>query len=288
MIFMRKVLYFFLLISTLFSFKTKKPVYVLYNSKGNKVSFKKMVSQLKGQNIVMFGELHNNPIAHWLEMEITQELRRFKNLTLGGEMFESDHQKALDLYLQDSISIQGLDSLARLWSNFYTDYKPLVDYAKKHQLNFIATNIPGRFASAVYKQGGFMALDSLSEREKSWVAPLPIAFDPNLPNYQAILKNDGKKHGSPNIVKAQASRDATMAHFILKNYSKDHLFLHFNGAYHSNNYEGIVWYIKNQNSELKLGTISTVCQNNINKLEETNKGLADFIIVVDEDVTTSY
>lgn len=287
MIFMRKVLYFFLLISTLFSFKTKKPVYVLYNSKGNKVSFKKMVSQLKGQNIVMFGELHNNPIAHWLEMEITQELRRFKHLTLGGEMFESDHQKALDLYLQDSISIQGLDSLARLWSNFYTDYKPLVDYAKKHQLNFIATNIPGRFASAVYKQGGFMALDSLSEREKSWVAPLPIAFDPNLPNYQAILKMMGK-HGSPNIVKAQASRDATMAHFILKNYSKDHLFLHFNGAYHSNNYEGIVWYIKNQNSELKLGTISTVCQNNINKLEETNKGLADFIIVVDEDVTTSY
>ena len=287
MISMRKVLYFFLLISTLFSFKTKKPVYVLYNSKGNKVSFKKMVSQLKGQNIVLFGELHNNPIAHWLEMEITQELRRFKNLTLGGEMFESDNQKALDLYLQDSISIQGLDSLARLWSNFYTDYKPLVDYAKKHQLNFIATNIPGRFASAVYKQGGFMALDSLSEREKSWVAPLPIAFDPNLPNYQAILKMMGK-HGSPNIVKAQASRDATMAHFILKNYSKDHLFLHFNGAYHSNNYEGIVWYIKNQNSELKLGTISTVCQNNINKLEETNMGLADFIIVVDEDVTTSY
>lgn len=287
MIFMRKVLYFFLLISTLFSFKTKKPVYVLYNSKGNKVSFKKMVSQLKGQNIVLFGELHNNPIAHWLEMEITQELRRFKHLTLGGEMFESDNQKALDLYLQDSISIQGLDSLARLWSNFYTDYKPLVDYAKKHQLNFIATNIPGRFASAVYKQGGFMALDSLSEREKSWVAPLPIAFDPNLPNYQAILKMMGK-HGSPNIVKAQASRDATMAHFILKNYSKDHLFLHFNGAYHSNNYEGIVWYIKNQNSELKLGTISTVCQNNINKLEETNRGLADFIIVVDEDVTTSY
>lgn len=287
MISMRKVLYFFLLISTLFSFKTKKPVYVLYNSKGNKVSFKKMVSHLKSQNIVMFGELHNNPIAHWLEIEITQELRRFKHLTLGGEMFESDNQKALDLYLQDSISIQGLDSLARLWSNFYTDYKPLVDYAKKHQLNFIATNIPGRFASAVYKQGGFMALDSLSEREKSWVAPLPIAFDPNLPNYQAILKMMGK-HGSPNIVKAQASRDATMAHFILKNYSKDHLFLHFNGAYHSNNYEGIVWYIKNQNSELKLGTISTVCQNNINKLEETNKGLADFIIVVDEDVTTSY
>lgn len=287
MISMRKVLYFFLLISTLFSFKTKKPVYVLYNSKGNKVSFKKMVSHLKSQNIVMFGELHNNPIAHWLEMEITQELRRFKHLTLGGEMFESDNQKALDLYLQDSISIQGLDSLARLWSNFYTDYKPLVDYAKKHQLNFIATNIPGRFASAVYKQGGFMALDSLSEREKLWVAPLPIAFDPNLPNYQAILKMMGK-HGSPNIVKAQASRDATMAHFILKNYSKDHLFLHFNGAYHSNNYEGIVWYIKNQNSELKLGTISTVCQNNINKLEETNKGLADFIIVVDEDVTTSY
>jgi uncharacterized iron-regulated protein len=40
-----------------------------------------------------------------------------------------------------------LDSTARLWKNYKTDYKPLVDFAKENYFDFIATNMPRRYAS---------------------------------------------------------------------------------------------------------------------------------------------
>ena len=95
-------------------------------------------------------------------------------------------------------------------------------------------------------------------------------------------------HGSPKLVMAQACKDATMAHFIYKNYVPGNLFLHYNGAYHSNNYEGILWYLKRLNSKLNYSTLSTVSQKNIHKLKEENIGLANFIICVDEDMTPTY
>ena len=119
------------------------------------------------------------------------------------------------------------------------------------------------------------------------MAPLPIPFDSELPSYKNILEMMGD-HGSPELVKAQAIKDATMAYFILKNYKKNHLFIHYNGSYHSDNYEGILWYLKRERNDLNCGTISTVLQKNVNKLLKKNYNIADFIICVDENMTTTY
>lgn len=284
---MRKIFLFLLLIILFFAFKNRKPAYVLYNSKGKKTTFSKMVSQLKKKELILFGEIHNNPISHWLQLELTKELGKTNNLILGAEMFEADNQKGLDLYLNDSLNNHNLDTMVRLWDNYRTDYKPLLDYARDNNLPFIATNIPRRYASMVYKKGGFKALDSLSSQEKLWIAPLPFPYDPDIPSYKAILEMF-QGHGNPDIIKAQASKDATMAHFILKNLKENHTFLHYNGSYHSNNYEGILWYIKQQNPQIKFSSISTVNQEKLNKLNEEYIGLADYIIVVDNDMTTTY
>jgi len=258
----------------------------VYNSKGKKTTYKKMKKQCAKQDIVMFGELHNNPIAHWLQLELTKDLDESRDIILGAEMVEADNQDELNAYLAGSLNSKQLDSAARLWNNHKTDYAPLINYAKDHNYIFVASNIPRRYASLVYKKG-FEALDTLSEEEKSWIAPLPIPFEPELPTYKAILAMMGD-HGSPRLVMAQAIKDATMAHFILKNHQKGSLFIHYNGAYHSDKYEGIVWYIKQAQPELDLATISTVSQDNISKLEAKNKGKADFIICVDSDMTTTY
>lgn len=95
-------------------------------------------------------------------------------------------------------------------------------------------------------------------------------------------------HGSANMPKAQAIKDATMAYFILNYFKQGSLFIHFNGAYHSDNYDGIVWYLKNKQPNLKLATISTVSQKDIGKLLDEHKGKADYIICVDEDMTNTY
>lgn len=264
----------------------QKPAYVIYNSKGRKVSYKKMIKTLAKQDIVLFGELHNNAIAHWLELELTKDLDQMRTLILGAEMFEADNQDAVDLYLKDSIDSKGLDTMARLWPNYKTDYAPLLNYAKDTGLSFIATNVPRRYARMVYK-GDFSALDTLTDEEKAWIAPLPILFDSTLPKYVEILEMMGG-HGSATLVKAQALKDATMAYFILKNYQSGRLFLHYNGSYHSDDFEGILWYLMQAKGNLMYKTISTVTQENVKKLDKEYRGRADFIICVDEDVTTTY
>jgi uncharacterized iron-regulated protein len=284
---MKKWLTFFaaITISTI-AIAQSKPAYVLYNAKGKKVSYKKMLRTVQEKDMVMFGEFHNNPISHWLQLEVTKDCGESRQLVLGAEMFEQDNQLALDKYLQGNLSAKWLDSNTRLWKNYPTDYAPLVNYAKEKKLAFAASNVPRRYASMVFR-GGFEALDTISAKEKAWIAPLPIAYDSTLPGYKSMITMMGT-HGSSNIAKAQAIKDATMAHFILQSYKPGSLFIHYNGAYHSENYEGIVWYLKQKLPELKIATITTVSQKDIHSLLAENKGKADFIICVDEDMTTTY
>ncbi|MEO7291995.1 MAG: ChaN family lipoprotein, partial [Ginsengibacter sp.] len=157
-------------------FSQNKPAYVLYNPKGKKVSYQKMLKTLQQKDVVLFGEFHNNPISHWLQLEVTKDLKEKRDIVLGAEMFEQDNQPALDLYLEGKLSAKGLDSMARLWKNYPTDYAPLVNFAKENKIAFAATNIPRRYASMVSK-GGFPALDTISAKEKTWMAPLPIAYN---------------------------------------------------------------------------------------------------------------
>lgn len=264
----------------------QKPAYVLYKANGKKVGYNKMIRMLAEQDIVMIGEYHNNAISHWMELEITKDCAEKRKLVLGAEMFEQDNQAALDMYLQGKLNAKGLDSMARLWKNYPTDYAPLVNFARDNKLNFAATNIPRRYAAMVSK-GGFEVLDTLSAKEKSWMAPLPMAYDSTLPGYRKMMTMMAG-HGTVNMPKAQASKDATMAYFILKYFVPGSLFIHYNGSFHSEYHDGIVWYLKQSRPDLKIATVTTVTQKDIKKLLEENLDKADYIICVDEDMTNTY
>ncbi|MBS3913901.1 MAG: ChaN family lipoprotein [Bacteroidetes bacterium] len=273
-----------------FGMKGDKPAYTIFNGKGKRVEYQKMLDAALKADVVLFGELHNNPICHWLELELTKDIYKTKlnDLVLGAEMFESDNQKALDSFLEGHYDAKQLKQAARLWPNYNTDYEPLVAFAKEKKLNFVASNIPRRYARLVNSRG-FEGLDTLSYREKLWIAPLPIMYDSSLPGYAEILKAmGGSGHGSKNIAKAQASKDATMAYFIVKNLAEGKAFIHYNGTYHSNNYEGIVWYLKKYKPGIKIVTIASAEQGDIRVIDNDNKGLADFTIIVTESMTKTY
>jgi len=267
-----------------------KPSYKLYNAKGKKTSYKKLLKQAKKADVVLFGEFHNNPISHWLQYEFTKDMNEKRKLVLGFEMIESDNQNELDAYLEGHINQKAFDTVARLWKNYKTDYKPLVDFAKDNKLDVCACNIPRRYASMVFK-GGFEALDTLPKNEKNWIAPMPMPYDATLANYIAMTNMEHMNHMpekmKQNMPKAQAVKDATMAHFILEKLKKRHLMIHYNGAYHSNDYEGIMWYLKKYRPELKVLTITTESVSDVKKFNKEN-AKADFIIQVDENMTSTY
>lgn len=268
------------------TYSQNKMPYAIFSKDGKKTNYEKLIQKAQKTNLVLFGELHNNSIIHWLQFEFVCDLSENKKLVLGAEMIESDNQEALNLYLNNKINQKKLDSLARLWPNFNTDYKPLVDFAKEKKIPFIATNIPRRFASMVFKKD-LPVLETLTLQEKNWIAPLPIQFDLKLPGYKAMLQMQGG-HAGDKMPKAQAVKDATMAYFIEKNQIENSIFVHFNGTYHSDNFEGIYWYLKQKNNNLNSITIATVEQSQLKKLNKEHLNKADFIIVVDENVTKTY
>jgi uncharacterized iron-regulated protein len=268
------------------AFKSDKPAYFLFNKEGKPVKYSKMLKEIVGADIVLFGESHDNPISHWLQLEVTQNIFELKGkkLVLGAEMFESDNQVLLNEYLDSLISQRSFEAEARLWPNYKTDYKPLVEFANKNRLRFVATNVPRRYASMV-NSTGFEGLETLSDEAKSFIPPLPIHYDAELNCYKSMLEMEGMgDHVNENFPKAQALKDATMAYFILKNWSLGQLLLHYHGSYHSDNFESIYWYLKQQNPNLKIVTITTVSQDSVFELTEENFGLADFTICVDDDM----
>ena len=292
---MKYVLSLFIIAVTFNLSAQKKAAYNIFDGEGRKGDYGDILKAALKADVVFFGEIHDNPIAHWLEYEITRDMYsgKGKNLILATEMFETDNQLIIDEYFAGIIKETSFENEARLWTNYKTDYKPLLNFAKEKGLKFIASNIPRRYASAV-ASGGFEALSALSPEALKYIAPLPVEYDPELPCYKDMLSMEGSiagqmaKNVNSNLPKAQAIKDATMANSISKYCQPSQTVIHFNGSYHSDRYMGILWYLNKYNPGLKILTITTVLQDDIDKMMDDSRGKADYVIVVPSSMTRTY
>ena len=269
-----------------------KPAYTIFDSAGRRITYNALIQGLSAYDAVFLGEMHNCPISHWLEFEITRSLYDIHrdNLTIGAEMLESDNQIILDEYMSGKITSERFEAEARLWPNHSTDYEPVVYFAKEHSIPFIATNIPRRYANSV-KNHGFGILETLSQDAKKYIAPLPIPFEYDERESQAVFGTMGMMgRKSPEEIRrfaeAQAVKDATMGWFIAKNFR--HKFLHINGSYHTERKEGIIPYLLRYRPDTSVVTVLFVRQEMISALDAENLGRADFYVCIPEDMVHSY
>jgi len=268
-----------------------KPAYQLFKNNGKAANYDKMIKDLAQSDMVFFGEYHNNPISHWLQLEMSNSFFDVKGdkLFFGSEMFENGNQLVLNEYLLDFYpEDKMLPEITQLWSNYKTDYKPLLDFAKENNLRFIATNIPRRYASMLYKNG-MEALKELSPEARAMIGPdLETYFDPTEKAYAEMADNMGG-HIPPNMLNiqiSQASKDATMAHFSLKNFNPGDFLFHFEGSYHSNYNQGIIWWINKIQPGLNIKSITTVTESEWEELTKEEKAeIANYIIVVADNMT---
>lgn len=271
----------------------EKPAYRLFTATGKAASYDQMLKSLATADVVFFGEQHNDPIAHWLQLQLAKDLSRLKQgqLVLGLEMFERDVQPLVDQYITGELADSTFERQTRPWPNYGTDYRPLVQLAKQQKFRVVGTNAPRRYASQVAK-GSLTVLDALPAAEKAWLPPLPLKVDYELPGYKNMAKmfggNAAHAAGVQNIIQAQALKDATMAHFLNQARPAGHLLFHVNGAYHSDNHDGILAYLRQANPKLKVLTISTVSQEQLSKLNKEHEQKADFVLVVPQDMTKTY
>ena len=264
--------------------------YVLYDKDGKQVDYTTLIEEMEKMDLVFLGEIHNCAMAHWMEAMIVQDLYAIHGdqLMLGAEMFERDDQLLLNEYLTGLIPESRLKAEAKLWDNYATDYAPIVEFAKKHSLPFIATNVARRYANIVSK-GGFEALDKVSEEGRQLIAPLPIEYIPNPlvdAYFSKTLPPSMRNASTEKLSKAQAVKDATMAWSIAQTLKGK--MVHLNGSFHSTGHAGIINYLNVYRPGLKIGTVEVVRQEKVDSLEESHKGLADFFICVPESMARTF
>lgn len=271
------------------SFSQDKQAYVIFNEKGKKVSYKHLLKAASEAEITFFGEYHNNPVTHWLQYELTKDLAALNGnkLTLGFEMFEADQQQLMTDFLAGKTEEKPFEDSMRLWTNYKTDYRPLVRFAKEKGIVCVASNIPRRIASTTFKKGR-AALDSLDVGEYMFMCDKNFPVDTSLSQYKMMLQMSSDHAKGLNFINAQAIKDATMAHFIDKYWTPNTQFIHYNGAFHTDFDQGIIWYLKRLRPNVTYTTISTVEQEDFKTLDEEHIGRAKFIICVTPTMTKTH
>jgi uncharacterized iron-regulated protein len=198
-------------------------------------------------------------------------------------MFETDCQVLLDEYLGDFISKEKFLKDARPWNN-YTDYSPMVEYAKAQKISVVAANSPRRYNNLM-SQRGTKSIDSLGDNSKEFIAKLPI-YAPQKGKYYTkfvnIMGGEDNIH-SPNMFVSQCLWDATMAKSIDQAHNKlkkGGLVYHICGRFHTDEGLGTVAQLLRKNKDLSITTISCAPADDFEKPNRANyEQLADFVIL---------
>ncbi len=281
-----KKLFIFVMVVILFLFFSTPDFFVYNLNRKKEIYFKTMVEELKNFDVVFVGEYHNHKTAHEFELEIFKSLYKAKNgkIVLSLEMFERDVQRILNDYLSGKIDEKEFLKNSRPWKNYQTDYRPLVEFAKKNKIKVIAGNVPRRYAAMVSREG-LTALLKLSQDEKLFVAK-NVYYD--FPRYRKLFyETMDKMRGGmmrargkmkEKFYLAQCLKDSTMAESILNalKENKGYLVLHINGCFHSDYKLGTAGVLMKMRKELKISNIKVINPEEINEYKESD--IADYLV----------
>lgn len=220
-----------------------------------------LARRMKDRRVVFVGELHGNPGAHQVQLEVLKAMfESGKPLALSTEQFERDTQHVLDQYLAGKISEDEFRRDGHLWPN-YADYRPLVEFCKEHKIPVIAGNVPRPLANRVYKEG-VDVLEKFSDEEKDWSAPevkaLPGAYRNKF--FEAMGGMDGHSDAMERMYASQCFKDDTMADSAakwLKANPKGRM-LHINGNFHSKGGLGVPEKLEALMADVTIGLITCV------------------------------
>jgi uncharacterized iron-regulated protein len=281
--------------------------YKIYSVKaGKEVTLQEIVAEMKQYDVLFYGEEHDDSVTHFLEMKLFELMfaEYGDNTALSLEMFDRDVQPVMDEYLQGGIREKHFNKDARVWSN-YSDYKPMVEFAKLNQLDVICANAASRYTNLAGREGQ-KALMALPASSKKFMAPLPYDTASgayyqklvDLTNHDLGTTNDTTKKMPPaammggfNLIMGQSLWDATMAYSIAE-YVKAHKgnkVMQVNGRFHSDEKFAIVTQLKKYSPKTNCLVISAgpdVSFPNIDWAKFTYLG--DFIIITDPNVPKTF
>jgi len=268
----------------------------VFDGKGKAASLSDIVSAAGKADVVFFGELHDDAVGHAIQAEayrlIVAAYSAKRPVMLSLEMFERDVQTVVDEYLSSLITEQHFLASSRPWSNYKTDYRPLVEMAKEKKLPIIAANAPRRYVNMV-SRGGRTALNGLSEDAKEWIPPLPYAeaSEAYANKFKALMGESGEaRMGLDNILSSQSLWDASMAYWIAEGLKeqKGGLIVHLNGGFHTENRLGTVEHLLKYRKKATAIVVTMRYEDDFRTFNiAKHTGLGDYVILTDSKVPRS-
>jgi len=279
----------------------------VFRGDGSAASLDEIKAAMSDVDVVFVGEEHDDPAAHTVEAKIlaaayevgTASARDRRPVALGLEMFERDVQTALDEYLTGLVTEQQFLKSSRPWSNYATDYKPLVEFAREHKLAVIAANAPERYVNRVGRLGRD-SLGALSKEAKAWLPRLPYGEPGQVyaDKFRRTMSDLGANHGPAQqsggmsltperltrMLDGQSLRDATMADSIARylGTQRNALVVHVNGSFHSTGGLGIPEHLKRYRSKARVLVVTVVPSETYPNFDSRkHERVGDFVIVTD-------
>jgi uncharacterized iron-regulated protein len=245
---------------------------------------------MKAAEVTFIGEVHNDPVAHYLEEQL---LRRTWDLqlALSLEMFERDVQYVLDEYLAGLITEPNLIASGRAWKNYASDYRPLVEFAKEKRMPVIAANAPRRYVNRVGRFGA-ASLEQIEPEGRRFLPPLPYAKASAA--YAARFAHIMQEHQGPGAsllsesaersLEAQSLWDASMAYSIAE-FLTTHpgsRVLQVNGSFHTSQRLGIVEHLLGYRPQTRALVVTVVGDGAFPTFDRaTMNGEGDFVVLTD-------
>lgn len=181
------------------------------------VSVEAVAEAIVDADFVALGELHQTPDVHRTHHALLRAMHaRRPNMVIAMEMFERDVQTVLLQYLNGLIDEGEFRAKSRPWPNYARDYRPVIEFAKEHQLMVLAANAPRPLASKAAKEGLGAVLGD-KDLARTTTAPQDgywESFQEMMAGHGGMLGEDGMER----FYAAQCLKDDTMAESIV-----DHL-----------------------------------------------------------------
>ena len=143
------------LVATVLTAQTAYVPHRVFDGRKNGFSdFEAMLADMVRADVVFVGEHHDHADTHRLQRAMFEGLaRRQRDVIVTLEMFERDAQEPLDHFLMGHLTETDFLAAARPWPRYVSDYKPLVDFASRHNWPVIAANVPDALAMQVVRMG---------------------------------------------------------------------------------------------------------------------------------------
>lgn len=243
-------------------------------SSGANVTFDDLVSRISSADVVFFGEQHDDPETHRVELGLLDAIGRSgRPVILSLEMFERDVQAVLNDYLAGRMTETEFLAKSRPWDRYITDYRPMVELAKAKGWAVVASNIPRPMASAVGRKG-LAALDTLTSTERGWAArDIQCPDDAYRARFMQTMTGHSSGAASPSpgdtlptavasrFYFAQCIKDETMAEAIVAARERGPagaIVVHYDGAFHSDYRQGTVDRVRRRAPNLRLTVLTAV------------------------------